>query len=104
MNSGLRSGFIQSILAGLVILIWLLVAFFRRGWQAYKRLPDGNARLLALGLMGGMVNFVAHGLVDNAFFLVDLAFAFVLMLALIQVAGGDQRTGDELGPKTESPT
>jgi O-antigen ligase len=91
-------------LAGLVILIWLLVAFFRRGWQAYKRLPDGNARLLALGLMGGMVNFVAHGLVDNAFFLVDLAFAFVLMLALIQVAGGDQRTGDELGPKTESPT
>jgi hypothetical protein len=27
---------------------------------------------------------VAHGLVDNAFFLVDLAFVFMLMLALIQ--------------------
>ena len=43
----------------------------------------GADRPLVLGLMAGMVNFVAHGLVDNAFFLVDLAFAFMLMLALI---------------------
>jgi hypothetical protein len=27
---------------------------------------------------------VAHGLVDNAFFLVDLAFVLMLMLALVQ--------------------
>jgi hypothetical protein len=32
-----------------------------------------------------MINVVAHGLVDNAFFLVDLAFAFMLMLAMIQM-------------------
>jgi hypothetical protein len=36
-----------------------------------------------------MVNFVAHGLVDNAFFLVDLAFVFVLMLALVQSVHSD---------------
>jgi hypothetical protein len=46
--------------------------------------------MLILGLMGGMVNFVAHGLVDNAFFLVDLAFVMVLMLALVQTTN-DQR-------------
>jgi hypothetical protein len=30
-----------------------------------------------------MVNFLAHGLVDNSYFLVDLAFAFCLTLALV---------------------
>jgi O-antigen ligase len=70
-------------LPGLLVCIWLLVGFFRRGWQAYRRLPEGIDRLLVLGLMGGMVNLMAHGLVDNAFFLVDLAFAFMLMLSNI---------------------
>jgi O-antigen ligase len=72
-------------LPGLAIILWTLVAFFRHGWQAYRHLPEGSVRALVLGLMAGMVNFVAHGLVDNAFFLVDLAFAFMLMLALLQV-------------------
>jgi hypothetical protein len=42
------------------------------------------AENLLLGLLGGMVCTVAHGLIDNAFFLVDLAYVFTLMLALIQ--------------------
>jgi O-antigen ligase len=71
-------------LSGLVVLIWLLVSFFRQGWRSYRSLPQGTARLLLLGLMGGMVNFVAHGLVDNAFFLVDLGFVFTFMLAIVQ--------------------
>jgi hypothetical protein len=41
--------------------------------------------MLVAGLMAGMVSFVAHGLVDNAFFLVDLAFVFMMMLALVQL-------------------
>jgi O-antigen ligase len=71
-------------LMGLLVLGWLLATFFRESWRAYCRLPKGSDRLLVLGMMAGMVNFVAHGLVDNAFFLVDLAFVFVLMLALVQ--------------------
>ncbi len=90
-------------LPGLVILVWLLVAFFRQGWRGYRRSPEKSGALLALGLMGGMVNFVAHGLVDNAFFLVDLAFAFVLTLALIQVTAGGPQTNGELGPSAELP-
>jgi O-antigen ligase len=70
-------------LPGLLVLGWLLAGFFRRGWPAYRHLPEGADRLLILGLMAGMVNFIAHGLVDNAFFLVDLSFVFMLMLALI---------------------
>jgi O-antigen ligase len=81
-------------LAGMAVLLWLLVAFFQKGWHTYRVLasaedacqagePD-SLRWLALGLMGGMVAATAHGLVDNAFFLVDLAFVFMLMLALVQ--------------------
>ncbi len=76
---------------GVAVVGWLLVAFFRRAWDAYCRLPQGDERLLVLGLMAGMVYFVAHGLVDNAFFLVDLAFVFMLMLALVHAVTGDTR-------------
>jgi O-antigen ligase len=76
-------------LPGLLVLFWLLFAFFRRAGQVYRKLPAGGEKLLALGLMAGMVNFVAHGLVDNAFFLVDLAFVFMLMLAAIQALGDE---------------
>jgi O-antigen ligase len=72
-------------LAGLATILWLLAVFFRRGWSLYRNVPESNERLLILGLMAGMVNFVAHGLVDNAFFLVDLSFAFMLMLSLINI-------------------
>jgi O-antigen ligase len=77
-------------LPGLLLLGWLLFAFFRSGWRAYgHRLTGGSDdRLLGIGLMAGMVNFVAHGLVDNAFFLVDLAFTFMLMATLIQIPMG----------------
>jgi O-antigen ligase len=80
-------------LPGVVLILLLLVAFFRRGWAAYRRLPDGMERMLALGLMGSMVSFAAHGLVDNAFFLVDLAFAFMIALALVQVVDRPDASG-----------
>jgi O-antigen ligase len=71
-------------LPGLFLLGWLLWAFFRRGWGVWRCLPQGDDRLLVLGMMAGMVGAIAHGLVDNAFFLVDLAFVFMLMAALVQ--------------------
>ena len=73
-------------IAGLAVLAWLLVGFFRRGWRLYRSLPAGPESLLVTGLMAGMVNFLAHGLVDNAFFLVDLAYVLMLMLALVQLS------------------
>jgi O-antigen ligase len=64
---------------GLVVLLWLQVAFWASAWRLYRR----SAEPLVLGLMGSMAVFVAHGLVDNSYFLVDLAFAFFLTAGLV---------------------
>jgi O-antigen ligase len=67
---------------GLAAGVWLQIAFWRLALPL-RRLPDPDDRALAMGLMAGMVDFVAHGLVDNSYFLVDLAFAFMFSLGLV---------------------
>jgi O-antigen ligase len=71
-------------LPGLAALIWLEIAFWRSGLSLFRRLGDADLRALTLGLMGSMVSFLAHGLVDTAFFLADLALVFMLTMALIR--------------------
>ena len=39
--------------------------------------------VVVVGLMGGMAAFLAHGMVDNSYFVIDLAFVFFLMLGLL---------------------
>ena len=34
--------------------------------------------------MASMIDFLAHGLIDASYFVVDLAFVFMLTLALVQ--------------------
>ncbi|HAL62451.1 MAG TPA: hypothetical protein DCP08_08610 [Chloroflexi bacterium] len=69
---------------GVVALIWLEVAFFKVALRLYRSLEDEGMRVLSLGLMASMVDFLAHGLVDNSYFLVDLAFIFCLTLGLVR--------------------
>ncbi len=69
---------------GVGALIWMLVGFFTLGLRVYRSLEDGELRVLALGLMGSMVDFLAHGLIDNSYFLVDLAFVFFLSLGIVR--------------------
>jgi O-antigen ligase len=70
-------------LGGLAAGIWLQAAF----WQLalpLRHLTDRNQRALVLGLIGSMVNFLAHGMVDASYFVIDLAFAFFLTLGVVQ--------------------
>lgn len=69
---------------GVGALIWLEVAFYRMGLRLYRSLDEGELRALVLGLLGSMVDFLAHGLIDNSYFLVDLAFVFFLTLGIIR--------------------
>jgi putative inorganic carbon (hco3(-)) transporter len=65
-------------LAGLVAFVWLLVRFGRRARASLAR-PD--QRWLVAGGLGALADMLVHGLVDNSYFLVDLAFLFWLILA-----------------------
>jgi O-antigen ligase len=73
-------------LLGLAAGLWLQAAFWRLALPL-RRLTDPDDRALALGLMASMVDFLAHGLVDNSYFVVDLAFAFCLTLGLVVQLG-----------------
>jgi O-antigen ligase len=68
---------------GVLALVWLEGAFFVKGLRLYRRLPGQDEQALALGLMASMVACLAHGLIDNSYFLVDLAFVFFITLGVI---------------------
>lgn len=59
------------------------------------RLGDDMGYAIALGLIGSMAALLAHGLVDNSVFVIDLAFIFMFQLAammrLRQLAAGRNR-------------
>jgi len=69
---------------GVAALICLQVAFFHLGLRLYRSLEEGDLRALVLGLMASMVAFLAHGLIDNSYFLVDLAFVFFVTLGIVR--------------------
>jgi O-antigen ligase len=73
-------------IAGVAALVWLETAFFTLALRQYKRLPDGDARAIILGWIASMAAMLAHGLIDNSYFLVDLAFIFFLTLGWIRAA------------------
>ena len=69
---------------GLPLLAGILLWFFRRGMQVFHRALQAGHRALALGLLASMVYALAHGTIDQSFFLVDLAFVFMLTLATMR--------------------
>nr|MBC7244368.1 O-antigen ligase family protein [Chloroflexota bacterium] len=71
-------------IGGVAVLFWLEAAFFKTALRLYRNLPDGDERAIILGLLGSMAGMVAHGLIDNSYFLVDLAFVFFLSFGLIR--------------------
>jgi O-antigen ligase len=81
-------------IAGMAVGAWLQIVFWRLALPL-RRLNDPDRRALALGLMCSMVNFLAHGLVDASYFLVDLAFAFFLTLGVVQWLARSESYGNE---------
>jgi len=68
---------------GLALGIWAIAAGACRAWRLLKH-PDPWIWPIALGLLGGLAATVAHGLIDNSLFLVDLMAIFMLSLGLLQ--------------------
>lgn len=70
-------------LPGLAAAILLHFSFWRSALDL-SNTPDRDRRALALGLTGSTAYTLAHGLVDASYFFIDLAFAFLLALGLVQ--------------------
>jgi O-antigen ligase len=68
-------------LVGLVSGGWMLWLTARSLWRIRDGLP-ATWQPVAIGLAGAFIDMLAHGLVDHSFFLVDLAFAFYLILGV----------------------
>lgn len=64
----------------------LLLAFQWIFWRGItsSRTSDGSATFSAirLGIIGSMINLLAHGVIDNSVFVLDLVYVFMLLLAL----------------------
>ncbi len=73
---------------GLAALVWMQAAFWRPAVRLARR-GDGWFPL-ALGLLGLMAATLAHGLVDQSYFLIDLAFAWMLTAGLAAPLAGRQ--------------
>lgn len=71
---------------GVFLLIAGQIAFWRRTTLHYRQHFRGNLQPLPsailVGVMGSMLNLLAHGLVDNSVYVLDLAYVFVLLLGI----------------------
>jgi O-antigen ligase len=79
-------------LIGLGVFIWMQAAFWLTAFRALRRAKQAlviDQWALIIGLMASMIDFLTHGLVDASYFVVDLAFVFMLTLALIQKVDQD---------------
>ncbi len=76
-------------LLGLVAFIWLVIKFFKKGFQEYQSQKCSNAASplaeywLKLGIMAAMITIIIHGLVDVPYFKNDLAVLFWVIIGLI---------------------
>ncbi|HZY41033.1 MAG TPA: O-antigen ligase family protein, partial [Anaerolineae bacterium] len=74
-------------LLGLTAFVAMQAAFWRVAWRVMRNAKSSlkiEHWSLIIGLMASMIDFLAHGLVDAAYFVVDLSFVFMLTLALVQ--------------------
>ncbi|HLY24806.1 MAG TPA: O-antigen ligase family protein [Aggregatilineales bacterium] len=82
---------------GLVVLAALQITFWQTALAVWRRARnvDPIIAALAVGAMGSMADFLAHGLVDNSYFLVDMAYIFCFTLALVNRLKHLQREEEE---------
>ena len=77
-------------IAGPILFLILQGVFWRYALLTLSRTrnSDSIGFAIVLGLMGSMTALLAHGLIDNSIFVIDLAFIFMFLLAATVRLGG----------------
>ncbi len=86
---------------GLAAIVWLVAKLVRCWLELWRASPQPWERAVLAGLAGAAIDMVAHGAVDNSYFLVDMAFFFWLsagmMAAMHASAGAALHAPDRIG-------
>ncbi len=69
---------------GLLIASWLVVSFYRFGFWLLRLTRDAGSRAVLIAILAGMTDFLLHGLIDQAYFIPDLALIFWLLCAAME--------------------
>jgi putative inorganic carbon (HCO3(-)) transporter len=75
---------------GSAAFAWLILRFVRQTRAPGHLARDGYAKRLRRGALAAIVGALVHGLVDNFYFVPDLAFSFWLLLALAEAPRTEQ--------------
>ena len=78
-------------LPGLLAFLWLQWSFFRRALEIWQRGCDSALTALTIGLIAAMVDMMSHGLIDAAFFVVELAALWALACGLVRATAEPSR-------------
>ncbi len=70
-------------IGGLALAIWLTARCAALARLAIQRAPDRRRRVFALGVAGALAAGLTHGLLDNSYFLPDLALLWMVLFALL---------------------
>jgi O-antigen ligase len=70
-------------LIGLSAFLWLEYVFWRRALQLWKICRGSPTAAMLAGIMAAMLASLLHGLVDNSYFLPDLALLFWLLCGYV---------------------
>ncbi|MHB1416169.1 MAG: O-antigen ligase family protein, partial [Chloroflexota bacterium] len=70
-------------LLGLVGGLWFIARLWRGALSLWQQAARQEVRAAGLGLAASTAGLVAHGLLDNSYFLADLAIVFWLMQGLV---------------------
>jgi O-antigen ligase len=82
-------------LPGLVWIFATLAYFFWQSLTLWRNLRGTALGALTLGLIASMVDFAVHGMLDMAYFTMDLALTFWLTIGLMVLIRKHQATSNE---------
>jgi putative inorganic carbon (hco3(-)) transporter len=94
---------LSSGILGVVAIIWLQAVFWRNVWMGLRRTLSRSTLALSMGIGGAMLASLLHGLVDNSYFLMDLAILFWTLFALSTYVARGTVSGGSVGSQQGAP-
>ena len=79
---------------GVFIFVWIQFYFWKTIAQLYgSSTQNPLKRAIIIGSAGSMVDLLAHGLIDNSIYVLDLAYVWVLLLGILVVLKNSKAEG-----------